>query len=96
MRAPRFLAHPTCWALAASLQLACGGDGGDDSITAGLGNQVFAGSGNDVVVSDGSSTLDGGLGNDNLRSLGELGIDRVQLTDLVKGSSLRLEPRAAV
>lgn len=29
---------------------------------------------------------------ENLRSLGELGIDRVQLTDLVKGSSLRLVP----
>jgi alkanesulfonate monooxygenase SsuD/methylene tetrahydromethanopterin reductase-like flavin-dependent oxidoreductase (luciferase family) len=29
---------------------------------------------------------------DNLRSLAELGIDRVQLTDLVKGSSLRLAP----
>lgn len=29
---------------------------------------------------------------DNLRSLGELGIERVQLTDLVKGSSLRLAP----
>jgi alkanesulfonate monooxygenase SsuD/methylene tetrahydromethanopterin reductase-like flavin-dependent oxidoreductase (luciferase family) len=29
---------------------------------------------------------------DNLRSLGELGIDRVQLTDLTEGSSLRLTP----
>ena len=29
---------------------------------------------------------------DNLRSLGDLGIDRVQLTDLVSGSSLRLAP----
>ena len=29
---------------------------------------------------------------ENLRDLGELGIDRVQLTDLVKGSSLRLAP----
>ena len=29
---------------------------------------------------------------DNLRSLGTLGIDRVQLTDLVEGSSLRLAP----
>lgn len=29
---------------------------------------------------------------DNVRSLGELGIDRVQLTDLTEGSSLRLAP----
>ena len=31
MGVPRFLGCRTCWALAALLQLACGGDGGDDS-----------------------------------------------------------------
>jgi Ca2+-binding RTX toxin-like protein len=45
-------------------------DGGNDWIKAGLSNIVVAGSGDDHVVSDGSSTLDGGLGDDNLRSLG--------------------------
>jgi Ca2+-binding RTX toxin-like protein len=46
------------------------GDGGNDTIVTGLGNTVIAGVGNDIVTSDGSSTLDGGEGNDNLRSLG--------------------------
>ena len=42
------------------------GDGGNDTILAGIGNEVHAGSGDDYVTSLGSSTLDGGAGNDTL------------------------------
>ena len=42
------------------------GDGGNDTILAGIGNEVHAGAGNDYVSSLGSSTLDGGSGNDTI------------------------------
>ncbi|WP_298232626.1 type I secretion C-terminal target domain-containing protein [uncultured Azohydromonas sp.] len=45
-------------------------DAGNDTILAGLGNKVFAGGGNDAVMADGSSTIDGGLGADTITSLG--------------------------
>jgi Ca2+-binding RTX toxin-like protein len=45
-------------------------DAGSDTIVAGVGNNVIAGGGNDLVTADGSSTLDGGLGNDTITSLG--------------------------
>jgi Ca2+-binding RTX toxin-like protein len=45
------------------------GDGGDDTIYAGLSNYVVAGSGDDIIVSDGNSALIGGLGNDSITSL---------------------------
>ncbi|MEX8519820.1 MAG: putative Ig domain-containing protein [Leptothrix sp. (in: b-proteobacteria)] len=44
-------------------------DGAGDTIYGGLYNLIDAGSGNDLVVADGSSTLIGGLGDDNLTSL---------------------------
>jgi Ca2+-binding RTX toxin-like protein len=41
-------------------------DAGNDTIVAGLGNQVYGDGGNDHIVSRGSSTLDGGDGNDTI------------------------------